>query len=346
MKPLISIIIPCYNVEKYIDRCLESVVNQTIGIENLEVLCVNDASTDGTLNKLHSWERRYPNEIAVITYEVNQRQGGARNIGMKYANAEYFGFIDADDWIEPEMYEELYKVMALGKYDMVACKYIRDKGDNRIEINRSARNDKEFHFDKKDGLYWSEIYDEADAEFWGGVTTRLFKRSIIMDNHIEYPIGMTYEDNYFINIVNLYVSSIYLIDRIYYHYYVNCNSTVTTRNSAHQLDRLKIEVMLLEKYIELGAFESFYCEIFFDFMNRYYLNTMLILFTRFDDIPMVYDEMKDTVVRYYPDWYELYPLDMANPAQRMLLEFLKNHDSSNESELIELRGKFLAALSE
>lgn len=93
MKPLISIIIPCYNVEKYIDRCLESVVNQTIGIENLEVLCVNDASTDGTLNKLHSWERRYPNEIAVITYEVNQRQGGARNIGMKYANAEYFGFI-------------------------------------------------------------------------------------------------------------------------------------------------------------------------------------------------------------------------------------------------------------
>ena len=110
-QPLISIIVPCYNVEQYIDRCLDSIVKQTIGFNNLQVIVVNDASTDGTLEKLIQWEKQYPQNILIITYDVNIKQGGARNRGLQYADAEYIGFVDADDWIEPEMYEELYNAV-------------------------------------------------------------------------------------------------------------------------------------------------------------------------------------------------------------------------------------------
>ena len=84
----ISIIIPCYNVEEYIDRCLESVVAQTIGLDMLEIIVINDASTDNTLNKLYQWERRFPQNIMEITYEENQRKGGARNIRLEYATGQ------------------------------------------------------------------------------------------------------------------------------------------------------------------------------------------------------------------------------------------------------------------
>lgn len=80
----ISIIIPCYNVEKYIDRCLESIEKQTIGIETLEIICLDDKSVDGTLDKLHEWEKRYPDNIVVVELPDNGRQGCARNIGLSY----------------------------------------------------------------------------------------------------------------------------------------------------------------------------------------------------------------------------------------------------------------------
>lgn len=74
----ISVIIPCYNVEKYIDRCLESITAQTIGLDMLEIILINDGSTDNTLDKLYRWERLFPENIMVITYEENLRQGEQR----------------------------------------------------------------------------------------------------------------------------------------------------------------------------------------------------------------------------------------------------------------------------
>lgn len=86
--PLISIIIPCYNVEQWIDRCLSSIAEQTYPIENIEMICVNDCSTDNTLYKLLEWEKRYPDNIVIVECEVNGRQSKARNIGLQYATAE------------------------------------------------------------------------------------------------------------------------------------------------------------------------------------------------------------------------------------------------------------------
>ena len=97
MERKISIIIPCYNAQQYLDRCLLSLVNQTIDLDKLEIICVNDASTDGTWDKLCSWESRYPENFLLVDCEKNGKLGRARNIGLSYATGDYIAFLDADD---------------------------------------------------------------------------------------------------------------------------------------------------------------------------------------------------------------------------------------------------------
>ena len=116
----ISVIIPCHNAELTIDRCMESVEKQTIGVENLEIILVNDASKDKTLEKLCIWEAKYPNSIIVIDCEENKKPGGARNIGLDYAGGQYIAFADADDILEEDMYEMLFEA-ADKQCDVAIC---------------------------------------------------------------------------------------------------------------------------------------------------------------------------------------------------------------------------------
>ena len=102
----LSVIIPVYGVEKYLQACIDSVVNQTM--KDIEFIFVNDASLDGSLEILRENERKYPDLICVIDSKENLMQGGARNLGIRAARGEYVGFIDSDDFIHPEMYEKLY----------------------------------------------------------------------------------------------------------------------------------------------------------------------------------------------------------------------------------------------
>ncbi|MCR4674481.1 MAG: glycosyltransferase, partial [Lachnospiraceae bacterium] len=110
----ISVIIPCYNVEKWIDRCLESVICQTIGLDKMEILCIDDCSSDSTLLKLKAWEERYPEHFIIIESSENGRQGTARNIGLSYATGEWISFIDSDDWVEKDYLEQM---LTIGQQD-------------------------------------------------------------------------------------------------------------------------------------------------------------------------------------------------------------------------------------
>ena len=98
----LSIIVPVYNMaaEGKLNYCMDSLVAQTV--TDYEIIAVNDASTDNSLEILREYERRYPDKVKIITYEVNKRQGGAKNEGLKAASGEWIGFIDSDDWVTPD----------------------------------------------------------------------------------------------------------------------------------------------------------------------------------------------------------------------------------------------------
>lgn len=339
----ISIIIPCYNVEEYIDRCLESVVTQTIGLDMLEVIVINDASTDNTLDKLYQWERRFPENIMVITYEENLRQGGARNIGLEYASGQYIGFVDADDWIDKDMFRLLYEKMCTNRYDAVKCKFIRETRSERYAASGAEENrhDVEYAFTPKNGLYYGRVTECGNCGSYGGVWAGLYRKSLIAENNIRFPEKITYEDNYFSAVLQLYIGSLYILDKAMYHYVVNPASTVMSINAQHQQDHLTIELMLIDEFKRRGAFEPWHDEIEWDFLRRYYLNTWHLFFLRLSCIPDVFSAMKKSILELFPD-YKKNPYLMEQ--EWPLLDLLEMNPEPRPEELEVVREAYLSGL--
>lgn len=318
MDKLISVIIPCYNVEKFIDRCMNSLINQTIGLQHLELIVVNDASTDHTLDKLKKYESRYPDNILLIDLPENIKQGGARNIGLQYATADHIGFVDSDDWIEPTMYEQLYEKAMKYDCDLVSCKFRRvfEEGD---PMGRTGKGD-QLYFIESESDRKRFIIDGLE----GGIWCNLYKKSIILDYELIFPERITYEDNFWLPVLLFYVNKVYILEEYLYHYFVNMQSTILSKNSFHHLDRLTIELMKLEEYRNRGVYEKYHREIEYLFLKMYFINTLNILFTRFNRFPEgIFDLMQEGVIKNFPDYInnphiesmsnaELYFLSLVN----------------------------------
>lgn len=339
--PLISIIIPCYNAEQYVDRCLDSLVHQTIGFENLEVILVNDASTDGTLEKLQAWESRYPDQIVLIPLAENMRQGYACNVGIEHASADYIGIAAIDDWVEWNAYELLYEKAATGKYDIVRGKMVRESAPGQKAINQKPRRDQEYHFTSKQGFYIHDIPDTGDNGEYGACPS-LYKKSLIIGNNIWFPVKLTYEDNFFGNLLYYYTESEYIIDQELYHYFINLQSTTASRNAPHQLDRLEIEVMLLEEYKKRGIFDVDHENIEWNFIQMFYLNSFFIFFTRFDTVPVDINEMRKIVVQYFPNYNKNPKFQENYIGNLILLSILSEPERDlNDMELFLIKEAYL-----
>lgn len=302
--PLVSVIIPCYNVEQYIERCINSLIQQTIGLENLELIFIDDVSTDSTLSILLNLEKKYPDSVMIVKSPNNRKQGGARNLGIQYASCDYISFVDADDWVEPNMYEKLYSKVSGRNFDVVVSRTFFDYPDGRCEgyIGES---------DKIIIIEDNNIKDQLNMDLDSGVWNKLYKKTMIIDNNLWFPENLRYEDNYWLSILKLYVQNTYILEEKFYHYCIRLDSTVTGENSPHHLDRLEIELMKLEKYKSLGVFDICHDEIEINFLNLFYVNTLHILFTKFNPIPV------DLIQKIIKITLELFPNYRKN---RYLLE--------------------------
>jgi len=119
----VSIIVPCYNVEKYIVRCLKSIENQTFGIDKLEVILVNDGSSDNTISYLKAFKNKYMDSVIIIDFEHNRGLSMARNAGLDMASCEYVLFIDSDDTIDKTAVEKMYDKADEFDCDIVSSTY-------------------------------------------------------------------------------------------------------------------------------------------------------------------------------------------------------------------------------
>lgn len=297
MIPKISIIIPCYNVEKYIDKCINSLLNQTIGLDNLQLIFVNDASTDNTLSILTKYEKEYSDSILIIDCVNNRKQGTARNIGIEYSTADYIGFVDSDDYIDERMYEKLYNKIVETNCDVVCCGYFTESESGDII---------DTHISKESYITLNNIHDRK--KLWtmpstGGIVDSLYKKSVILHNNIFFPENIAYEDNYWGRIFKIYIDSIYIISEPLYHYIQHPNSTIHSFNNPHHFDRLTIELMKIDKFKELNLFDLYHDEIELEFLNLFYSNSLHIFFTRFDPIPIdIINFMQEKVLELFPNW--------------------------------------------
>lgn len=304
----ISIIIPCYNAAEYINQCILSLTRQTIGVDHLEIIAVNDASTDNTLDCLLALEKQFPDSIMVINCEKNGRQGTARNIGLSYSSADYISFVDADDWVEPAAYEKMYRKAVKYDCDAVAAGY---KAELTRESSPMGANG------KPDQFYIVE--NDADrgafvgVDFGHGILGNLYRKTMLIENGISFPEGCFYEDDYWYVLSMHYINRAYIIGEDFYHYFLRPDSTIHQRNSAHQLDRARVEELKLKELIRRGIFQRFPTLYEHEFIRRYYMDMLYVLFVQFDHTDY------ETIRLLHDNAYRLFPNYRSNPFIRRIL---------------------------
>ena len=226
---LISIIVPVYNVEKYLKKCVYSILNQSY--KNLEVILVNDGSTDNS-GKICDELSREDSRIKVY-HKDNGGLSDARNYGVAKANGEYVGFVDSDDYIDQYMYENLYK--AIRKYNT----QIAECGITRVYKNNKLRP----HYD---GEEYSLVVDREgylkeyleNRKVYGAAVCKLL--SIDLANVLKFPDGKVYEDVFYTLELLKKVDKYTLISGNYYYYYIRGNSITTKTFSSRDMDYIEI----------------------------------------------------------------------------------------------------------
>ena len=163
MSVKVSVIIPVYNVEKYLQDCIDSLINQTL--QEIEFIFVNDASPDNCLAILLNNEKKYPDKIRVIDSKVNLKQGGARNLGIKAAKGEYIGFVDSDDIVACDMFELLYESVKKDNSDVAFVNYESVKEQFSVQdiITTRYMNDKPW--DNKFCALNNKLLDDDDRRY-------------------------------------------------------------------------------------------------------------------------------------------------------------------------------------
>lgn len=219
--PKVSIIIPVYNVEKYLKQCLDSVINQTL--QDIEIICIDDCSTDNSLKILKEYALK-DNRIKIIEQKFNQGQGVARNEALKIATGEYIGFVDPDDWIEPNMYEEMYNKAKEFNTDYVICNFEKFYNDssyikhfNTLEkitkINNYIQSNIVYNFDNLHKYF----LESANNYAW----CRIYKRDFISKYSIRFVPIKRCEDILFCCLAKLLARRIIHIDKEFYHYRIH-----------------------------------------------------------------------------------------------------------------------------
>lgn len=218
----VSIIVPIYNGENYIKRCLNSIISQTL--ENIEIILVNDGSTDRTKSIIEKYSKQYKN-IIVINKSNNEGVGAARNSGMRLAKGEYIGFIDADDIINNDMYENLYKLAKYSSSDLAMCSYIRKSNNGCIEVSANI-SEKNVYYDRKKILnkIIPTFVDNIEYGYYY-VWNKLYKREFLENENIVFEEEITHAEDWFFNLeVFDKVRSFSYINEPYYTYFDNANS--------------------------------------------------------------------------------------------------------------------------
>lgn len=347
MERKISIVIPCYNVEPYIDRCFESLVNQTIGFENIEVIFVNDASTDNTLDKLTSFEQQYPENILVINFEENRRQGTARNVALEYVSAPYVGFVDADDFVEHNMFEKM--VDAIEKYDcdFVECRW--DFAKSFQERKPSKKLGRDGYMDLRNPAVKEDFIASKIALVMS--CDKVVRSSFLKDNDIFFPEQLRHEDFFFSYLIFTYAQTCYCLGDVLYHYYINPTSTVRQKKQEYHYDQMTVMLGFLQTCMERGLLVENprnpmeivnKTTIEWMFLEQYYVYMLWKIFEQFPERAYEnYMEMKTTILEFVPEFKEnplrKYP---GNEFDDFMIKLLE-HDL-DESAFLQLRDEMLA----
>ena len=208
--PKISVIIPCYNVEDFVEECLDSVINQTF--EDMEIICINDGSTDNTLSILESYAKR--DDRIKILNQNNQGLSASRNRALEMAKGEYIFFLDSDDYIELTTFEELIRLAEEKCLDLIIFNLRNFDNETKEE-----QYDKYYDMPFLKEIVGDNVFNYKDLGYKMLILSvtapgKLFKREIIQD--LRFPVGLIFEDNPFFTEVMFKAKRVFFLDEQFY----------------------------------------------------------------------------------------------------------------------------------
>lgn len=270
----VSVIIPVYNTEKYLSKCLNSVINQSL--KEIEIIVINDCSTDNSLKIIEEFVKK-DNRIVLINNENNKGVSTSRNIGIKFATGEYISMIDSDDWIEKEMLKEMYEMCKKEEADIVITDFYENYGEQIKYIQDQETKNDFTNIDYIENLCLIKGY----SSLWN----KLLKRELFINNNINLPAGIIMGED-LCTLIKLYFLSKKTIklNQGYYHYVYNDNSV--TKAKTININKLKdidfvlddIELFFNDKNIDISLNElrfnhltNWIFNVKYDFKNSEYM---------------------------------------------------------------------------
>ena len=291
-----SIIVPMYNVEKYIDKCIKSIISQSY--KDFEVIIVNDCSSDNSLQIAKLWQSK-SDKIQIIDKEMNSGLSETRNKGIIQARGNYFLFVDSDDYIESDTLEEFNRIIEQYKPDIIY--------GGVIQKYESGRTLYKYGFvSKPDTLYISKDYMKIELKhrnLFAMAQCGIYRRELIIKNNLFFKSAILHEDEEWTPRVLMNANSIYLSKK-YFYYYLKREGSITTKK-----DRTKNGIDLLQTCLELENYAN--QNLKNSELLRLYYNQLAKLYMKGTCIGKLYrKEYKKIVNRLFPLKHACQPFDI------------------------------------
>lgn len=317
----LSIIVPVYNMSSggKLEFCLNSILHQNF--RDFELIAVDDASTDHSLETLRKYEKQYPDMMKVIASPENRKQGGAKNLGIKAAQGEWVGFVDSDDWIAPDMFEKLIHKAEETGADVVGCDYTlvdhHTMEPGILEIN---------NLQEQTGILTDEKY-KALILRPGSMVIKIYKLDMIKKHSLFFPEHIFYEDNCMGILWLLFCKQFERVDEPLYYYYQHQESTVHKTSVERCHHRMQAMDQLIRDAKTYGFFERFQLELEFRYAELYLVNTLYSYLLGVRPRKVEYlKELREGCLAQFPEFEKnFYYQGRIHPEQKKHVHmFLKN----------------------
>lgn len=317
MEYKISVIIPVYNQEKYIEECLNSLINQTIGFSNIQVILVNDGSTDNSKDLIDKFVKVHDNAVGIHLDKSHFIGGFARNEGIKYAKGKYLMFLDSDDCFAPKACEQMYNLATEKGADIVTANYRCMFQDGTLWTKST--------FDKEK-YKTCELVGANETFFYlycPSACMKIFDTDLIVKNNIQFLDGVPAEDAYFTTIALLKSKKVYYMqDDIYYYRRVNTGyvSTSWMRNKRYFMGVNFAFSKIYKAFEEAGKIDCY---------RYYYAKNFISIIYKFIDSKLITnDDRKELISEMY--WFfeqsKLLNIKFPQESIRILVQYILNKE--------------------
>jgi glycosyltransferase involved in cell wall biosynthesis len=303
----ISVIVCAHNEEKFLPRCVDSLLGQDF--KKTEIILVDDASSDGTFGIMKEYAAAHPDRIRVIRSEKNLGLGGARNLALGAVGGEFLAFCDADDWVEPEMYGSMYREAIRDGSDICYC--------HRREVSETG----EIIFEGDVCRFPTGNFKNRDLRRLIAFHTTflpafIFRRELFIDNRIEFPSDLRYEDVAVSAIILPYVKRISKVARPFYNYFIHSGTITTRPDESKYLDKVAVCRIFVDQYRKRGFYEKYRDEVNYLYFRKGFIHAAL------NYIINSSDPNRETVFRLRSALLSIAPFYRRNPYYLTRIRFV------------------------